>query len=185
VRLDTSARSAARTTRVSQTSFWAWCVGLIEAPTAEEFPYTERMLPSVGEVPLRAILRRARSLLSPDPPPYLLSPPPESDGKPVLHSIDVDLFEALLQATTSAEWYQHVLFRARRLYVVLDAKQAGRVTPGEETRFTDASFLEAWATVGCVCVCGGAGALAGPHCVPCCAGAPWQTTTRPPSRRPA
>jgi hypothetical protein len=120
--LQQSAEPASEPKKVSSSSLLAWCLGALSEPTLEEFDYNQRMLTSVGSVPLSAIAKRLRLMLDNVPMQYEVCDETLSPGNPRIFSIDVDLFEMLIQGTTSSGVILDGLLAAHAIFSPLDSE---------------------------------------------------------------
>ena len=103
--------------RVSSTSALAWCLGRIAEPSCNEFDYSTRVLRNAKSVPMAAI-RKKLQLLRPGGPQ--ITGPSVSCGVPHINDVDVDLFEALLQVTSSACVKRNALYNAKVVFCLDD-----------------------------------------------------------------
>jgi hypothetical protein len=108
-------QAASEPKKVSSSSLLAWCVGALSEPTAE-FDYKERMLTSVESVPQAAISKRLQLMIDDVPMQYEPCDNTLSNGTTRIYSIDVDLFEMLIQGSTSSGVIQDGLLTAHTIF---------------------------------------------------------------------
>ena len=84
---------------VSSSSVLLHCLGRLDGPRPDELPYEERLLSRVADVPLSAIVTCLRAMAGEDP--RVVEAPPPSIASVVVRQVDVDMFEAIVQGTTS------------------------------------------------------------------------------------
>jgi hypothetical protein len=125
-----SAEAASEPKKVSSSSLLAWCLGSLREPTLDEFDYNERMLTSVGSVPLEAIAKRLRLMLDDVPMQYEVFDETLSHGNPRIFSIDIDLFEVLIQGTTSSGVILDGLLAAHEIFSPLDSNDSVALDKG-------------------------------------------------------
>ena len=109
--------------KVSSSSLLAWYLGALSEPTPEEYDYKKRLLTSVDSVPMAAIAKRIQLMVDNVPMPFEICDETLSKGNPRISSIDVDLFEMLIQGTTSSDVIVGGLRTALSIFSPLDDEE--------------------------------------------------------------
>ena len=105
---------------VSACSALAWQVGLVEEASEDQYDYSVRQLTTAADTPLAAIARRVQHM---HPHGQSVCSPPLARGNPVIHDVDIDLWEVLLQATTSTCVMRNALTNAAIALAPLDGAE--------------------------------------------------------------
>ena len=83
---------------LSSSSVLAWCLGLISEPSSDEYDYTTSIIQKAKDVTMAAVRKRIE-LMRPDGP--AIGGPSITSSTATVDDLDIDLFEAVLQVTSS------------------------------------------------------------------------------------